>query len=84
MYSVASDAFLALAKVTVLVIGVFGDSKVLGEEQRTLQRLSPYDERHAEVGKLGSQSRSLKQFGAELSRVSEVCLLYTSDAADEV
>lgn len=72
MYSVASDAFLALAKVTVLVVGVFGDSKVLGEEQRTLQLLSPYDERHAEVGKLGSQSRSLKQFGAELSRVSEV------------
>ena len=72
MYSVASYAFLALAKVAVLAIGVFGDSTVLGEEQRTLQRLPPYDERHAEVGKPVGQSISLKQFGAELSRVSEV------------
>ena len=72
MYSVASYAFLALAKVAVLATGVCGDSKVLGEEQRTRQRLSPYDERHAEVGKPVGQSISLKQFGAELSRVSEV------------
>jgi hypothetical protein len=72
MYSVASYAFLALAKVAVLATGVFGDSKVLGEEQRTLQPLPPYDERYAEVGKPVGQSISLKQFGAELSRVSEV------------
>ena len=68
----ASYAFLALAKVAVLATGVFGDSKVLGEEQRPIQRLPPYDERHAEVGKPVGQSISLKHFGAELSRVSEV------------
>ena len=72
MYSVALYAFLALAKVAVLATGVFGDFKVLGEEQRTLQYLRPYGERHAEVGKPVGQSISLKQFGAELSRVSEV------------
>ena len=72
MYSVASYAFLALAKVAVLAIGVFGEFASL-RTRTTLQRLPPYDDRAgAEVGKPVGQSISLKQFGAELSRVSEV------------
>jgi hypothetical protein len=72
MHAIVFYALFAGTEVAFLASGVLGSQPVFGEEQAFVQGSRSHHQRPGELAGSNGSKTSLKQFGAELSRVPEV------------
>jgi hypothetical protein len=72
MHAIVFYALFAGTEVAFLASGVLGSQPVFGEEQAFVQGSRSHHQRPGELAWSNGSKTSLKQFGAELSRVPEV------------
>ena len=72
MHAIVFYALFAGTEVAFLASGVLGSQPVFGEEQAFVQGSRSHHQRSGELAGSNGSKTSLKQFGAELSRVPEV------------
>ena len=72
MHAIVFYALFAGTEVAFLASGVLGSQLVFGEEQAFVQGSRSHHQRSGELAGSNGSKTSLKQFGAELSRVPEV------------
>ena len=72
MRAIVFYALFAGTEVAFLASGVLGSQPVFGEEQAFVQGSRSHHQRSGELAGSNGSKTSLKQFGAELSRVPEV------------
>ena len=72
IHAIVFYALFAGTEVVFLASGVVGSQPVFGEEQAFVQGFRSHHQHHGELAGSYDSKKSLKQFGAELSRVPEV------------